>query len=247
MPVRSRELVEAELFGAEPGAFTGATKLRVGRFEEADGGTIFLDEIGNLPLEGQKKLLRVLQTGEYQRLGSSVARRTNVRVISATNADVLLAIAEGRFREDLYFRLNVIELAMPALRDRIEDVEPLAELFLARENEKAKSALALDDAARRLLVEHDWPGNVRELENRIVRATLVAAGDTISAADLGLPGEKRTETPRAASSSERAEIEKTLLDARGVVSTAAARLGLSRQALYRRMDRLGIQLDRKPR
>jgi DNA-binding NtrC family response regulator len=242
------ELLEAELFGAEPGAFTGATKLRVGRFEEADGGTLFLDEVGNLSPSGQRKLLRVLQTGELQRLGSSVTRRPDVRVLSATNADLAEAIAAGTFREDLYFRLNVIELAIPALRDRPDDIEPLAEHLLAKHRPEGGPPLVLGEAARRELHDHDWPGNVRELENRIVRAALVTSGPVIEPSDLGLPMPARGEPSRSSSppaSPERAEIERALVDARGVIATAAARLGLSRQALYRRMDRLGIQVERK--
>jgi DNA-binding NtrC family response regulator len=249
------ELLEAELFGAEAGAFTGATKLRAGRFEEANGGTLFLDEIGNLSPSGQRKLLRVLQTGEFQRLGSSATRRADVRILSATNLDLAEAIAAGTFREDLYFRLNVIELAIPPLRDRPDDIEPLAAHLLDRHRPEAGPPLLLGDAARRELLEHDWPGNVRELENRIVRAVLVAAGPAIQPADLGLPTAARADggrgssppSPSSASSPDRLEVERALVEARGVIATAAARLGLSRQALYRRMDRLGIQLERRPR
>ncbi|MBZ0236678.1 MAG: sigma-54 dependent transcriptional regulator, partial [Deltaproteobacteria bacterium] len=179
------ELLEAELFGAEPGAFTGATKLRIGRFETADGGTLFLDELGNLPLAGQAKLLRVLQTGEYERLGSSATRRADVRIISATNADLPRLIAAGTFREDLYYRLNVIELFVPALADRAEDILPLAEHFLAALQQDGPARAFADDA-RAALVAHEWPGNVRELQNRVQRATLVATGDAITAQDLGL-------------------------------------------------------------
>ncbi|WP_437278546.1 sigma-54 dependent transcriptional regulator [Sorangium sp. So ce375] len=264
------ELVEAELFGAEPGAFTGATRLRIGRFEEADGGTLFLDEIGTLSLNGQKKLLRVLQTGEYQRLGSSVTRKADVRVLSATNRDLPRAIAEGSFREDLYFRLNVIELTIPALRDRPEDIVPIASHLLDRLAARAGGGerVTLGPRARHALTEHDWPGNVRELENRLTRAALVRKGETIEPHDLGLDAAARvppgpggahgvapsTHAASAASAAsaappasfaERAEIERALVEARGVVAKAAASLGLSRQGLYRRMDRLGIQIERK--
>ncbi|WP_437589674.1 sigma-54-dependent transcriptional regulator [Sorangium sp. So ce1000] len=257
------ELVEAELFGAEPGAFTGATRLRVGRFEEADGGTLFLDEIGTLSLNGQKKLLRVLQTGEYQRLGSSVTRKADVRVLSATNRDLPRAIAEGSFREDLYFRLNVIELTIPALRDRPEDIVPIAGHLLDRLAARAAGGarVTLGPRARDALTEHDWPGNVRELENRLTRAALVRKGETIEPHDLGLdaaarvlpapgaapssPAAHAASSASSAPSAERAEIERALVEARGVVAKAAASLGLSRQGLYRRMDRLGIQIERK--
>jgi DNA-binding NtrC family response regulator len=247
-----RELLEAELFGAEAGAFTGATKLRTGRFEDADGGTLFLDEIGNLPLEGQKKLLRVLQTGEYQRLGSSTTRKTDVRIVSATNADLASAVAEGHFREDLYFRLNVIEIAVPALGTRTADVEVLAATFLARHPTEDGRTLRLDAAAHQALADHDWPGNVRELENRVIRATLVARGDVITPGDLGLPVARaeaalRSSQAPANDDPERVEIEQAIEGARGVIAKAAARLGISRQALYRRMDRLGIQVERKVR
>ncbi|AUX42609.1 Fis family transcriptional regulator [Sorangium cellulosum] len=251
------ELVEAELFGAEAGAFTGAARLRIGRFEEADGGTLFLDEIGTLSLNGQAKLLRVLQTGEYQRLGSSITRKADVRVLSATNRDLPRAIAEGSFREDLYFRINVIELPLPALRDRPEDIVPIASHLLERQAAAAGERVTLSERARHALVEHDWPGNVRELENRLTRAVLVRKGEAIEPQDLGLDAAARvppapSAPPGAASgaafaapSSERAEIERALVEARGVVAKAAASLGLSRQGLYRRMDRLGIQLERK--
>src|SRR5688572_1532960 len=171
------QLLEAELFGAEPGAFTGATKLRVGRFESAHGGTLFLDELGNLSPAGQMKLLRVLQTGEFQRLGSSTTRRADVRLVSATNADLKAEIAAGRFREDLYFRLNVIELSVPALCDRIEDIEPLASHFLAAYAQASRPSFSSE--AWRALEQHDWPGNVRELGNRIQRAVLVSGDQPI--------------------------------------------------------------------
>ncbi|HEY2511973.1 MAG TPA: sigma 54-interacting transcriptional regulator [Polyangiaceae bacterium] len=245
------DLLEAELFGAEAGAFTGAKKLRVERFEEASGGTLFLDEIGNLTPAGQRKLLRVLQTGEFQRLGSNTARRADVRIICATDADLPHAIRSGTFREDLYFRLNVIELAVPALRDRAEDVEPLAEHFLARHGAHGQR-LTLTDDARRALVDHDWPGNVRELENRIQRAALVCPAPALTAADLGLES-MASGSARAGGNAaplrdpERLEVERALEQGRGVVSKAAALLGLSRQALYRRMERVGIEMERRPK
>jgi DNA-binding NtrC family response regulator len=229
------ELIEAELFGSEAGAYTGATKAREGKFEAADGGTLFLDEIGNLPPAGQMKLLRVLETGRFERLGSNRERQVRVRVISATNADLAAMIRDGRFREDLFYRLNVIELRVPPLAERPLDVLPLAEHFLAG------SGKTLDAAARRCLEAHAWPGNVRELKNCMQRAALLASGERIGVADLGLP-------PAAGASSamgeadepDRATIEAALKRHRGVLAQAAAELGLSRQALYRRLDRLGI-------
>src|SRR4051794_36564599 len=174
-------LFEAELFGAEAGAYTGASKLRTGRFEAADKGTLFLDELGTLPLAAQAKLLRVLQTGEFERLGSSVTRRADVRVVSATNIDLPRAIASGQFREDLFFRLNVIELYVPPLADRPDDIGPLADHFLARfATKEGKTGMRLGAEAEATLVAHEWPGNVRELENRIQRAVLVQTGQTIT-------------------------------------------------------------------
>ena len=229
------ELIEAELFGAEPGAYTGApNRAREGRFELADGGTLFLDEIGNLPLAGQAKLLRVLESGQFERLGSSKTRTTKVRVISATNADVAAMIREGRFREDLYYRLNVIELRVPPLAERRDDILPLAEFFL-------NGSAVLDEGARAALVAHTWPGNVRELKNAIQRAALLCKDNVITAEDLGLAAVRNGNgRPTPAAEPDRAMIESALTNARGVISQAAAELGLSRQALYRRMDKLGI-------
>jgi len=226
------ELIEAELFGADVGAYTGASKPREGKFEAADGGTLFLDEIGNLPLAGQMKLLRVLETGRFERLGSNRERQVKVRVISATNADLPAMIRAGTFREDLYYRLNVIELRLPPLAERRGDILPLAEHFLR------DAGKPLTPAARDALQRHAWPGNVRELKNALQRAMLLAPGAAIDVADLALPG-------GAAPSGEDSEpdrdsIESALARANGVVSQAASDLGLSRQALYRRMDKLGI-------
>ncbi|HEU4579734.1 MAG TPA: sigma-54 dependent transcriptional regulator [Polyangiaceae bacterium] len=260
------QLLEAELFGAEPGAYTGATKLRVGRFEAAHQGTLFLDELGNLSLTGQMKLLRVLQTGEFQRLGSNQTRRADVRLISATNADLKAEIAAHRFREDLYFRLNVIELRVPPLHQRPEDIELLARHFLDRH--APGRALTLTPEAARALEQHDWPGNVRELDNRIQRAVLVCENGPIVPSHLGLSEREpasqaaavsapasaapassppKTAGTNALEEAERAVVESALERAQGVVSRAAAELGLSRQALYRRMDRLGIAIERRVR
>jgi DNA-binding NtrC family response regulator len=231
------ELMESELFGAEPGAYTGSNRLRIGRFEAANGGTIFLDEIGNLSAAGQMKLLRVLQSGEFERLGSSETRRVDVRVLCATNTDLRQAIARGLFREDLYFRLNVVEIHVPPLRERREDVLPLAGAFL-------KKPKYLDDGARAALLAHDWPGNVRELQNRILRATAMSHEDRITAEDLGFGAARETQSEVPL---ERQQIEIALLNANGSVSRAADALGISRQALYRRMEKLGIVLERRPK
>lgn len=220
------ELLEAEMFGAEPGAYTGLKKARAGFFEEADGGTLFLDEIGNLPLGGQMKLLRLLQTGEYQRLGSSQTRRAKVRLISATNTDLPTAIANGHFREDLYYRINVIELALPPLANRREDILPLARHFLA---ERPLSAEAC-----RYLETYDWPGNVRELSNVIARAQLLAKSHTIEAMDLALPKIKPRSRPIYEPTA--AEIQAAIASS-GSHAEAARQLGMSRQALYRRLDK----------
>jgi DNA-binding NtrC family response regulator len=231
------ELIEAELFGAEAGAYTGAAKGREGKFEAADGGTLFLDEIGNLPLAGQMKLLRVLETGRFERLGSNRERQVKVRVISATNADLGAMIRAGTFREDLFYRLNLIELRVPPLAQRPADIAPLASHFLG-------GGKSLHPSAVRALQAHSWPGNVRELKNVMMRASLLASGDGIGAADLGLP---IPATPASAAAlavadaePDRDAISAALRRANGVVAQAAAELGLSRQALYRRMERVGI-------
>ncbi|HEX6834518.1 MAG TPA: sigma-54 dependent transcriptional regulator [Rudaea sp.] len=227
------ELIEAELFGAEAGAFTGANKAREGRFELADGGTLMLDEIGNLPLPGQMKLLRVLETGQFERLGSSKTRKVKVRVVSATNADLHAMIRAGTFREDLYYRLNVIELTLPPLATRPDDILPLAEHFLG-------DAATLSPDARSALLAHAWPGNVRELKNAIQRASLLCRDGVIQPSDLGLVARAAPQRAYAEAEPDRAAIEAALSRARGVISQAAAELGLSRQALYRRLEKFGI-------
>ncbi|MEZ5545513.1 MAG: sigma-54 dependent transcriptional regulator [Lysobacteraceae bacterium] len=226
-----QELIEAELFGAEAGAYTGATKAREGKFEAADGGTLFLDEIGTLPPSGQMKLLRVLETGRFARLGSNREVQVKVRVVSATNADLPALIADGRFREDLYYRLNAVELKLAPLAERSDDILPLARHFLPEGKH-------LSEGACRALLRHGWPGNVRELRNTVQRAALLS-GETIEAAALGLPD---VGVPRATQGDEpdRASIEAALARSGGVLAQAATELGLSRQALYRRLDRLGI-------
>ncbi len=234
------ELIEAELFGAEAGAFTGAARARVGRFELANGGTLFLDEIGNLPLAGQVKLLRVLETGQYEMLGSSRTRSSRVRVLSATNADLAALIRTGGFREDLYYRLNVIEIALPPLTERRADILPLALHFLGLD-------LQLSEDAAAALLAHDWHGNVRELRNSIERAKLMAKDGMVCAADLKLPPAHRAAADGDASRSSaetivsRETIEAALRDAAGNISRAAQSLGLSRQALYRRMERFNMR------
>ena len=228
------ELIEAELFGAEAGAYTGANRVREGKFEAADGGTLFLDEIGNLPLSGQMKLLRVLETGRFERLGSNRERQVTVRVVSATNADLPQMIRDGTFREDLYYRLNTVELRVPPLVERPGDIAPLAAHFLERGRSLSPAALAA-------LQRHAWPGNVRELRNVIQRAQLLAPEARIEVADLNLP--RAPMPPRmaaVASDPDRQRIERALDSHHGVIAQAAAALGLSRQALYRRMDRFGI-------
>jgi DNA-binding NtrC family response regulator len=225
------ELMEAELFGTESGAFTGA-KARIGRFEAADGGTLFLDELGNLSGSGQAKLLRVLQTGELERLGSNTTRRTRVRVIAATNANLREAIREGRFREDLFYRLNVIELEIPALGQRRDDIPVLARHFL-------QTGFVLTADAERALTQYPWPGNVRELQNVMRRACLLAREPKIGASDLSLPAVAQPAAEEPAH--DRTTIEQALDRAQGVVAQAARELGLSRQALYRRMEKLGLK------
>lgn len=228
------ELIEAELFGAESGAYTGATRAREGRFEAAHDGTLFLDEIGTLPLGGQVKLLRVLETGRFERLGSSKTREARVRVISATNADLKAMVAAGTFREDLYYRLNVFELRVPPLARRRDDVLSLAAHFLGG------SAARLTDAAREALLAHAWPGNVRELKNVMARAALLAGDGAVLPAHLGLETPAAAASPRNLNEPSREAVVAALAEAQGVVSRAAQALGLSRQALYRRMERYGV-------
>ncbi|TXH72455.1 MAG: sigma-54-dependent Fis family transcriptional regulator [Lysobacteraceae bacterium] len=228
------ELIEAELFGAEAGAYTGAQRAREGKFEAADGGSLFLDEIGTLPLAGQVKLLRVLETGQFQRLGGNRERGVKVRVISATNADLPTLIANGQFREDLYYRLNAVEVRLPPLAQRPDDILPLARHFLP-------PGKHLDTGAEQTLLAHRWPGNVRELRNTVQRAALLAQGERIGASDLGLPASAAAAPLAEMAEPDRAAIEAALARTNGVLAQAAAELGMSRQALYRRIERLGIQ------
>ncbi|WP_444895142.1 sigma-54-dependent transcriptional regulator [Microbulbifer sp. SSSA005] len=231
------DLMEAELFGAEPGAYTGAgNRAREGRFEAANGGTLFLDEIGELSPSGQVKLLRVLQTGEFQRLGSSQTRKTKVRVISATNRDLHKAIEEGKFRQDLFYRLNVIELRLPPLHERPEDIAPLAISFLA-ENGNSKK---LSPQALNALTRYHWPGNVRELQNVMQRAAVLSQKDTIDEAVLALPEQMTTDKVEVSFEPSRELLQETLSNCNGIIAQAARELGMSRQALYRRLEKHGI-------
>jgi DNA-binding NtrC family response regulator len=241
----SEGVFESELFGHVRGAFTDAKADRVGRFEMADGGTLFLDEIANVPLSLQPKLLRVLETGEFERVGSSMTRRVDVRVVSATNADLHQEVSSGRFRQDLLFRINTIEVRVPPLRERRDDIPPLAHHFLRQHAGRyRKPTRGFNEAAMRSLVEHPWPGNVRELDHAVERAVLMAAGTDIGAADLGLRvGGSEAAARLDDMSLEEVEchlIRKALARFDGNVSRAADALGLSRSALYRRLQRYGL-------
>lgn len=242
----SEGVFESELFGHMKGAFTDARADRIGRFEFADGGTLFLDEIANVPLNLQSKLLRVLETGEFERVGSSHTRRVNVRVLAATNVDVNAEVAAGRFREDLLFRLNTIEIRLPNLRERQRDIELLAHHFLrvyvARYRKKISG---FDTAAMQSLREHPWPGNVRELDHAIERAVLLSGGPLIRSIDLGLRTTSPVGVPRLEEMNleevEKHLIQRMLARHGGNVSQAANALGLSRSALYRRLEKFGLE------
>jgi DNA-binding NtrC family response regulator len=241
----SEGVFESELFGHERGAFTGARAERVGRFELADGGTLFLDEIANVPLPHQAKLLRVLQTGEFERVGSSRTRRVSVRLVSATNADLAAEVAAGRFREDLLFRINTVEIRLPPLRDRRDDIAPLAAEFLQRHASRYRKALeGFEPEAMEALLQHPWPGNVRELEHAIERSVLLAPGPRVRSADIGLAvrdvGGPTTFERLTLDEVERELIRRALKRHDGNVSEAAKSLGLSRSALYRRLERHGL-------
>jgi DNA-binding NtrC family response regulator len=242
----SEAVFESELFGHVRGAFTDAKTDRVGRFELADGGTIFLDEIANISLGQQAKLLRVLETGEFERLGSSATRTADVRIFSATNADLRQEIAAGRFRQDLLFRLNTVEIHVPALRARRDDILALAHHFLKQHAQRyRKSFRGFEDAARSALLAHSWPGNVRELDHAVERGVLMGRGGWVRAQDLGLQGAapatgggQRLED-LTLEDVERALIQKALAR-HSNVSQAAQALGLSRSALYRRLEKYGL-------
>src|ERR1700741_94320 len=235
---------ESELFGHVKGAFTDARTDRIGRFELADGGTIFLDEIGNVPLRQQAKLLRVLESGEIERVGSSRARRVNVRVLSATNTDLPAACAAGQFREDLLFRLNTVEVHVPALRERREDIALLGAHFLARYAARYRRPVQrFDPAALQAMMQYSWPGNVRELEHTTERAVLMSRTPEIQPADLSLSSPRAQTQNLEDLSLEAVEavlVRKALQRFQGNVSQAAEALGLSRGALYRRMGKYGV-------
>ena len=236
----SEGVFESELFGHVKGAFTDARQDRVGRFELADGSSLFLDEIANVPLGQQQKLLRVLETGEFERLGSSRTRRADVRLISATNADLHAEVTAGRFRQDLLFRLNTIEVHLPPLRERREDIARLAAHFLSVHAQRYRKPIStFEPAALTLLHEHPWPGNVRELDHAVERAVLMAPGPAIQAADLGLRRGGPTEERLDEMSLEDIEalFIRKAMSRYGNVSHAAKALGLSRSALYRRLER----------
>ena len=237
---------ESELFGHVRGAFTDAKTDRVGRFELADGGTLFLDEIGNVPVNLQAKLLRVIETGEFERVGSSKTQKVNVRLLSATNADLHAEVAQGRFRQDLLFRLNTVEIRLPPLRDRLEDIPVLAEHFLKIHRERyRRPIIGFTPEALEALRHHLWPGNVRELDHVIERAVLMSTGNVVTAFDLALEA-----TPDARLSArleemsledaERLLIKKALARFEGNANRAAEALGLSRSALYRRLQKYGL-------
>lgn len=251
-----KELIEAELFGAEAGAYTSAQKARVGRFEAADGGTLFLDEIGNLSLDGQTKLLRVLQTGEFERLGSTITRKVNVRVVSATNADLLAMIASGEFREDLYYRLNVIELNLPPLAQRSDDVLPLVNHFLPGRD--------LSLSAQKELSQYQWPGNVRELENACKRVAVLKPEGILEGLDFALPKALAPKTdgqsappqysphtsvnhafvsaqPNVINEPSKEELLEVMERHQGVIARVAKEFGMTRQTLYRRLKKHGIE------
>jgi len=235
---------ESELFGHVKGAFTDARTDRIGRFELANGGTLFLDEIANIPVRQQSKILRVLETGELERVGSSRTQQVDVRIISATNANLRQECAEGRFREDLLFRLNTVEICLPPLRERREDIPALAGHFLARHATRYRRAIhGLEPAALQLMLQYAWPGNVRELDHTIERAVLMARGEQIDAADLALHAQRAVASTMDDMSLEAVEailIRKALARVGGNVSQAAEALGLSRGALYRRIEKYGL-------
>jgi two-component system nitrogen regulation response regulator NtrX len=251
-----KDLVESEMFGHERGAFTGATERRVGRFELADRGTLFLDEVGDLGLEAQAKLLRVLESGVIERLGGEKPVTVNVRVIAATNKDLAKASQRGLFREDLLFRLNVLPIRIPPLRERADDIAPLLAHFAARQAARLGRTVSFDAGAIQLLTAYAWPGNVRELANIVERLAILASGPTVTADDVVrvVPQDGARVTPtegwsdvalaEALDGFERTLIARALSAARGNVAEAARRLATDRANLYRRMRRLGLEPPR---
>src|ERR671936_1518957 len=240
----SETLFESELFGHVKGAFTDAKTDRAGRFELADESSLFMDEIANIPLNQQAKLLRVIETGEFERVGSSKTLHANVRIISATNANLADEVAAGRFRQDLLFRLNTIEVGLPALRDRRADIMPLANNFLRQHAQRYRKALAgFDETARERLLEHSYPGNVRELDHIVERAVLMAQDRHIKTVDLGLTsggGESKSLEDMSLEEVEAFLIKQALARNNGNVRKAAEALGLSRSAFYRRLQQYGL-------
>jgi DNA-binding NtrC family response regulator len=240
----SEGVFESELFGHVKGAFTDAKTDRVGRFELADGGTLFLDEIANVPINLQPKLLRVLETGDFERVGSSRTRHVNVRIVSATNSNLGDEVGAGRFRQDLLFRLNTIEIRLPPLRDRREDIPALATHFLRQHAQRyRKNLTAFEPTALQALLDHPWPGNIRELDHAVERGVLMALGGTIRLGELGLRIERDATSRIEDMSLEEVEgflIKKAMARFDGNVSQAAKALGLSRSALYRRLQRYGL-------
>ncbi len=251
-------LLEAELFGHMKGAFTGASSDRIGRFEAASGGTLFLDEVGDLPLHLQPKLLRVLQERSVEPLGGGKPRSVDVRLVTATHRDLLAMVREGRFREDLYYRLNVVPLAVPSLSERPEDILPLAGHFLARFSRENNRKLSFSPAAEERMLAHSWPGNVRELQNCVERAVVLAPNETINAADLfgareaGGGGRARTLAVSVLESAvslevlEAALISEALARSSGNVSQAARMLGVTRRAMQYRAQKLGLDVGDDP-
>jgi DNA-binding NtrC family response regulator len=253
----SRELVESELFGHEKGAFTGAEARRVGRFEAAEGGTIFLDEIGDMAAETQAKVLRVLQERSFERVGGSKPLAVDVRVVAATHRDLEREVAEGRFREDLYYRLKVVEIEMPPLRERSEDLAALATRFLDQLAERhGRARRRLSAAALAALSRHAWPGNVRELRNVVERAAVLASGEEIEVEDLALPAARESAGPApeglaglpfgeakrsAAAQFERAFLLRALRENGGNISRTAEAIGMVRQSLQQKIRELGLR------
>jgi DNA-binding NtrC family response regulator len=240
----SETLFESELFGHVKGAFTDAKTDRAGRFELADESTLFMDEIANIPLNQQAKLLRMIETGEFERVGSSKTLHSNVRIISATNANLTEEVAAGRFRQDLLFRLNTIEISLPPLRDRREDIMALATNFLRGHGQRyRKEIVGFDETARDRLLLHSYPGNVRELDHVVERAVLMSQGRQIKSTDLGLTSGRDDSTRLEDMSLEEVEaflIKKALARADGNARRAAEALGLSRSAFYRRLQHYGL-------
>jgi DNA-binding NtrC family response regulator len=243
----SEGVFESELFGHVRGAFTDAKSDRAGAFEVADGGTLFLDEVGNMPLPQQAKLLRVLQTGEFNPVGSSKVKKSDVRVIAATNARLADEVSQGRFREDLLYRLNTVEIHIPPLRERTDDIPPLAQHFLAMQGQRyGKKVAGFSRDALEALVRHPWPGNVRELEHAVERAVLMAREPQIAAEDLVLSPAARRESGQlyeamSLDEAEKVLIQKALGRCGGNVTDAARELGVSRSALYRRLQHHGLK------